>query len=68
MRYPGATNIVTKKIGSVNLFPHNFSPFRHILSSNAKMKRGAHMKESDDYSVDLDDLIFDEEDGRPSEH
>ena len=25
------------------------------------------MRESDDYTVDLDDLIYDEEDGRPSE-
>jgi hypothetical protein len=25
------------------------------------------VRESDDYTVDLDDLIYDEEDGRPSE-
>jgi len=25
------------------------------------------MRECDDYTVDLDDLIYDEEDGRPSE-
>ena len=28
---------------------------------------GGAMRESDDYTVDLDDLIYDEEDGRPSE-
>ena len=28
---------------------------------------GGAMRECDDYTVDLDDLIYDEEDGRPSE-
>ena len=30
-------------------------------------KEDGYMRETDDYSVDLDDLIFDEEDGQPSE-
>ena len=38
-----------------------------IYCPERELEGGDSMRECDDYSVDLDDLIFDEDDGQPSE-
>ncbi len=43
------------------------SETRSVYTIPPKQKGGENMRESNDPSVDLDDLIFDEDDGGPSE-
>jgi hypothetical protein len=45
----------------------NFSKPEHILSGVFLRRENDIMYESDDPNADLEDLIFDEEDGGPSE-
>ena len=45
---------------------HIFCKLRHILSG-MNLTGGEYMRECDDTTVDLDDLIFDEDAGQPSE-
>ena len=58
--------IVTKKIKSVNTIPHIFSSAYHILSRMGK-RRKRKMRETDDRTADIEDLLYDEDGGYPSE-
>ena len=58
--------IVPKKIKSVNTIPHIFCPAYHILSRMDK-RRGTKMRETDDRTADIEDLLYDEDEGHPSE-
>ena len=68
-------SIVPKKSPSVNqktfflcaIFPFIFHRAVHILSRVVIVKGGNMMRETNDPYADLDDLIFDEDDGGPSE-
>ena len=57
--------IVTKKYESVNTIPHIFYPLCHILS---RMEKGGNeMRETDDRTADIEDLLYDEDEGYPSQ-
>ena len=58
--------IVTKKRRSVNTIPHIFRFPYHILSRMEK-RRGKTMRETDDRTADIEDLLYDEDGGYPSE-
>ena len=58
--------IVTKKIKSVNTILHIFSSAYHILSRMGK-RRKRKMRETDDRTADIEDLLYDEDGGYPSE-
>ena len=57
--------IVPKKSFSVNKNRRFFRLSRHILAG--ELLRRCNMWERDDPMADLEDLLFDEEEGRPSE-
>lgn len=66
MRLMGTYSIVTKNLRSVNKITHIFWLPRHILLGMSAGEVET-MRECDDYSVDLEDLIYDEDGGYPSE-
>ena len=58
--------ILLKYFRAVKKLRHIFSPHRNILSWSV-FERSVHMYFSDDPNADLDDLIFEKDDGGPSE-
>ena len=68
MSYGGMNyqSIVTKKSQCVNKIRHIFPVWRHIVLGKP-IERRMCMEGQNDQIWDLDDLIFDEEDGQPSE-
>ena len=59
--------IVAEKRFSVNKLPHIFCPMEHILSGRLRLEGGSAVRETDDSTVDLEDLLFEDEDWHPSE-
>ncbi len=57
-----------KKSGLSTVIPHIFGPRPHIIPHMLPGREGGKpMRESDDPNADLEDLIFDEESGGPSQ-
>ena len=59
--YGGIGYILTKLMQSVKKKRHIFCGAAHILSGRVLEREGRYMRECNDPTVDLDDLIFDED-------